>query len=142
MTQVHSLPRSGIRAVTSKRVLIVDDDEDFGEMLLILLEGIGHEAKAVWSADHALELAATFRPHVTFIDIGMPIIDGYALVGLLRSIEELKDCRFVAATGYGGQAAVARSLAAGFHEHITKPLSFEAVAAALSGSRELEPAAR
>jgi CheY-like chemotaxis protein len=124
---MDSLPQSGIREATSKRVLIVDDNPDSAEVLLEVMETFGHEVKAVTSAGEALAVAPNFRPDIAFIDIGMPGVDGYALVAFLRSMEELKECRFVAATGYHGEGAAARSRAAGFHQHLAKPLSIDAL---------------
>ena len=80
----------------------------------------------------ALALAEQFAPHVLFLDIGMPGMDGYQLARALRADPRQRHALLVALTGWGGAEDRARTAAAGFDLHLTKPVDLDAVAHALS----------
>ena len=63
-----------------------------------------------------------FRPEVALIDLGLPGMDGYEVARELRSRPETKAIRLVAVTGYGQADDRRRALAAGFDQHVTKPV--------------------
>jgi len=125
-------PASGIRPFTAQRVLVVDDSTDSAELLGLLLEQAGHQVRLAATGSAAISAAPEFQPDVALVDISLPDTDGYALVRALRAQQELARCRFVAVTGHDGQEAVARSLAAGFDQHLVKPLDLAAVLAAVN----------
>ena len=70
----------------------------------------------------ALAVSAGFRPEVTFLDIGLPVMDGYELAARLRQQPGMADVHLLALTGYGQESHSERSRAAGFHHHLVKPL--------------------
>jgi CheY-like chemotaxis protein len=76
-----------------------------------------------------LQLAEGFRPDIAFVDIGLPVMDGYELAGRLRELPGLAGIRLVAVTGYGQESDRQKSQAAGFHHHLVKPVDFDAVQA-------------
>jgi CheY-like chemotaxis protein len=117
-----TLPESSIR---ERRVLVVDDRVESAEQLGVLLNLAGYEARLTCSALDALSVAKAFLPQVVLMDIGLPGMDGYDLASLLRAQPELEGCRFIAVTGRSGEAAVARSVAARFEAHLTKPVHAE-----------------
>ncbi len=117
---------------SSHKVLVVEDDADTTTLFSIALVREGHETRAVNCARDALTVAPIFRPDVILIDIGLPDMDGYRLARLLRATPELAEARFIAVTGNAGQSRVARSIAAGFQAHLTKPVSAERLVAAVS----------
>lgn len=110
-----------------RRVLVVDDNMDAAQSLAMLLNLQGHETRVALSAKDALELIATFRPAVALIDLGLPEMDGYGLVKRLRALPELRSTRLVAVTGYGQAEDRRRSQAAGFDEHLVKPVELAAL---------------
>jgi PAS domain S-box-containing protein len=116
--------------VDSRRVLLVDDNVDGADMLARLLQSSGHRVEVAYDPVTALELAAAFGPEVAILDIGLPVMDGYDLAIRLR--ERLKDCRFIALTGYGQDADRGRSRAAGFERHLVKPVEPKAVVEAVN----------
>ena len=61
-------------------------------------------------------------PNVVLLDIGLPEMDGYEVARRLRQIPELKDVRLIAMTGYGQASDRERSAAAGFDDHLVKPV--------------------
>lgn len=118
-----------------RRVLIVDDNQDAANSLAMLLEIDGHEVKVAYDGRSALPLAATFQPEVALLDIGMPDMDGYALARALRQTPAGATIYLVAVTGWGQQEDRQRSNAAGFDEHLTKPVDPEALTALLTNLR-------
>ncbi|HEX2617220.1 MAG TPA: PAS domain-containing protein, partial [Flavobacteriales bacterium] len=69
-----------------RRILIVDDNVDAAFTLSLVLKKKGHDVHATYGAREALDLAATFRPEVILMDIGMPELDGYEACKLLRAM--------------------------------------------------------
>jgi PAS domain S-box-containing protein len=121
------------RRAASARVLIVDDNRDAADSLALLLELEGHEVRAVYSAQAAIEQARTFIPSVVLLDIGLPEMDGYEVARRMRAIPELKDVRLLAVTGYGQAEDRRRSRNAGFDAHLTKPVDLSNVERTIAG---------
>jgi PAS domain S-box-containing protein len=116
-----------------QRILIVDDNEDAADTLALLLQLDGHETQAVYSSKGALERAQSFRPDVMLLDIGLPEMNGYEVARQLRSLPGLQRLRLIALTGYGQAVDRARARAAGFDDHLMKPVDAEELARALAG---------
>jgi PAS domain S-box-containing protein len=113
---------SEVIATTPRRVLIVDDNADAADMLALLLQLDGHEVQAVYSSRDALERAQSFQPDVVLLDIGLPEINGYEVAQRLRAMPQLRGISLVAVTGYGRSEDRARARAAGFDDHLVKPV--------------------
>jgi CheY-like chemotaxis protein len=109
-------------ANSGRRVLVVDDNTDAAEMLAYLLSVDGHDVRTASSGAAALEVVADFRPHIAFLDIGMPVMSGYELARRLRQDANLHGLTLVAVTGWGQAEDRRRSTEAGFDEHLTKPV--------------------
>lgn len=116
----------------SLRVLVVDDQRDIADSITMLLLVCGHSAKAVYNGAEALRVCRAERPDVMFIDIGMPVMTGYELAEEIRRDPALAKVRMVALTGYGGEHDRANALSAGFHMHLTKPVTLQVLTAALA----------
>jgi CheY-like chemotaxis protein len=110
-------------------VLVVDDNEDAAQGIAAWLESYGHVVRVAFDGPSALRVAAEQRPQLALVDIGLPVMDGYELAERLRAIPELRDLTLVAVTGYGQTADRARSAAAGFAEHLVKPVALARIAA-------------
>ena len=89
---------------------------------MMLLSDIGHEVQLVLNPLQAPEIAASFRPQVAILDIGLPGISGYELVMLLRRLKETAGCRFFSVSAYAGSEVARRSFQAGFEYHFAKPI--------------------
>ena len=113
--------------VSPRRILIVDDNVDAADTLSMLLELDGHSVSTVYGAVEALEAAARLKPDMLFLDIGLPIIDGYEVARRLRSQPSTSGLRMVAVTGYGQKEDRERALASGFDDHMVKPVTLEAL---------------
>jgi PAS domain S-box-containing protein len=127
-------PETATFKASPRRVLIVDDNADAANSLAALLNLQGHETRAVFTGQEALECVESFRPHVALIDIGLPKMDGYELAQRLRERPDRAPLRLVALTGYGQLEDRKRSQAAGFDEHLVKPVDLAALERALSPS--------
>jgi signal transduction histidine kinase len=106
--------------VVSKRLLVVDDNEDAANLLGEIARMRGYEVAVVHDPKAALDVVGTFRPEVAVLDIGLPGMDGYELAGRLRQM--VPDCRLIALTGYGQRKDRERALSAGFSAHLVKPV--------------------
>jgi signal transduction histidine kinase/CheY-like chemotaxis protein len=124
--------RPGVTAPRSFRVLIVDDNVDAAEMLDLLVSGLGHTTKLAHDGAAALTAAAEFVPDVIFLDVGLPVINGYTVARRLRERPEFNHVHIAAVTGWGQDEDRRRAREAGFDSHYTKPLSPAVLEALLS----------
>jgi len=106
----------------ARRVLVVDDNRDAAVMLSALLAHAGHKVQVAADASHALSLAEGFRPQIAILDIGLPVMDGYALGRELRARMGREPPILIALTGYGQEQDRRRSAEAGFVSHLVKPV--------------------
>lgn len=106
------------------RVLVIDDEPDACELIAAVLAGRGAEVVAVESAVEALAELQRQRFNVLVSDIGMPEIDGYALIEKIRQLPADHGGRVPAAalTAYAGVQDGMRALTAGYQMHISKPV--------------------
>ena len=121
-TPVSAAGGEDTRATRSSRILLVEDNPDAREALRAVLEMEGHRVAAAVDGMAALELAASFRPEVVFIDLGLPGVDGYEVARRLRS-GGVKSLYLVALTGYGQPEDRRRTQEAGFDSHLVKPVT-------------------
>jgi CheY-like chemotaxis protein len=121
------------RSEGSMRVLVVDDNTDAVESLAFLLNLEGYTVSTACDGLSALTEAARFQPDVILLDIGMPGMDGYTVARELRARESTQSVIIVALTGYGQPEDRARAEAAGFTDHLTKPIDPQALNTMLKG---------
>jgi PAS domain S-box-containing protein len=110
------------RSGQTSRVLVVDDNVDAADMLVMMLQMFGHDAKAVYSGQAALAAAVEYEPDFVLLDIGLPDINGYEVAQQLRQLQQIKNVRLIAITGYGQDADRQRSKEAGIDLHLVKPV--------------------
>ncbi len=113
------------------RVLVVDDDRDSADSLGQLLRLYGFSVEAVYSAECAMELVARKEFEVLLADLGMPVHTGFRLAQEIRKDPGNWDIVLIALTGYADPESRRRSLEAGFHCHLVKPVSAEELLAVL-----------
>ncbi|MET0794200.1 MAG: ATP-binding protein, partial [Polyangiaceae bacterium] len=86
----------------TRRILLVDDNEDAAEMLSLMLTQLGHTVRVANDGVAALALAPDFEPEVAVLDLGLPIMDGFELASrLCASRASANALRLIAVTGYG-----------------------------------------
>jgi signal transduction histidine kinase len=115
----------------SLSVVLVEDGEDIRELIADLLRDWGHAVTVASDGRAGAELVINTQPDVAFIDIGLPVLDGYEVAARVRAAPLPKAPRLVAMTGFGQESDKQRALAAGFDHHLVKPASVEALKAAL-----------
>jgi signal transduction histidine kinase/CheY-like chemotaxis protein len=113
------------------KILVVDDNADAAQTLASLLEFKGHSIRVANDGVEALEVVQDWIPEVGLIDIGMPNLNGYELAQALRKNPALDRMALVALTGWGAENDRTSSSEAGFVEHLTKPVDFDAIEAVL-----------
>ena len=116
---------AGIAVGNRLRVLVVDDNRDAAESLALLVRLMGHDARHVYDAASALELAKTFEPDVALLDLAMPNIGGLELQRRLRLLGLQKRLVVAAVTGLGQNHDRRAALDAGFDAFIVKPVAIE-----------------
>ncbi|MGQ0503140.1 MAG: ATP-binding protein [Panacagrimonas sp.] len=122
------------------RVLVVDDDIDSRTLVATVLEGRGAEVVRVGSAAEALTAVRQWRPELMISDIGMPVMDGYELMRLIRTLpsDEGGKTPAIALTAFARSEDRSRALLAGYQLHLAKPIEaaeLVAAAASLTGIR-------
>jgi PAS domain S-box-containing protein len=118
LSQSDNLPLARVR------VLVVDDEPDSREFAVFVAQEAGASVIAVGSAIEALQLLLTAQFDILLCDIGMPEMDGYAL---MREIRQLQDggpgqIPAIALTAYAGEVDRQQAIAAGFQSHLAKPV--------------------
>jgi two-component system, chemotaxis family, CheB/CheR fusion protein len=109
------------------RVLIAEDEISTAEALQELLEMEGALVSLALRAADAVALASRRDYDVLMTDIGMPDMDGHALLRTIRSSERNADIPAIACTGFGSPIDIARAQKSGFAAHLTKPIGIEEV---------------
>ncbi len=112
----------------SKRIVLVEDIDDNREMLQSILELDGHEVVSAMDGEAGCDAIRSFKPDIALIDIGLPGIDGYEVARKVRLDSSCEKVRLVALTGYGQSSDIANARAAGFDEHLVKPVDPTALA--------------
>src|SRR5215470_120994 len=113
------------------RVLVVDDNLDAAEALALLLRLRNHEVHVALDGVNALAEAEAHRPHVAFLDIDLPDMNGYELARRLRAEPGQSGLRLVALTGHTQVEGPNLALAAGFDALLIKPVGLEELTAVL-----------
>jgi PAS domain S-box-containing protein len=103
-------------------ILLVDDEADTLMLFKTVLEMHGARVRPAATAAEALGLAAEWRPQLLVSDLGLPGIDGYALLDAIRSKTAHRTLVAVAVTAFARPDDRARALAAGFQAHVSKPV--------------------
>jgi PAS domain S-box-containing protein len=120
-------------ATQPRNILVVDDNQDAAELIAEALAAAGHDVRTAFDGPAALAISEEFDPDVVFLDIGLPVMDGYEVARRMRASDG-KRVTLVAITGYGQEADRKRALAAGFDSHLVKPVPIE-VTLAIASSR-------
>jgi signal transduction histidine kinase/DNA-binding response OmpR family regulator len=103
-------------------ILLADDNVDGAESLATLLRLGGHDVRLAYDGRSALDLAASTRPDVVFLDIALPGVDGYEVARRLRAGDATRGIALIAVTGFGRDEDVQRARGAGFEHYLVKPV--------------------
>jgi CheY-like chemotaxis protein len=108
----------------TQRILLVDDNRDAVESLALLLTLSGYETQQAHDGREAIEQAASYRPDVILLDLGLPEMSGYDVCRTIRSEPWGKAMVVIALTGWGQEEDCRRTIEAGFAGHLVKPVSY------------------
>ena len=103
------------------RILVADDNRDAAQTLAIMLRLEGHEVRTSHDGLEALAIGQLMMPELVFLDIGMPVMDGYQTARQMREREWGRHAYLVALTGWGQETDRRSALASGFQDHVVKP---------------------
>jgi two-component system, cell cycle response regulator DivK len=107
----------------SKRVLVVEDQEDNRRILRDLLTSADYEIVEAESGEEALAAAAKQRPDLILMDIQLPIMDGYEATRRIKADPTLTDVPVIAVTSYALSGDEEKARAAGCDDFVPKPYS-------------------
>ncbi|HZT47711.1 MAG TPA: response regulator [Hyphomicrobiaceae bacterium] len=107
----------------SKRILIVEDQEDNRAILRDLLSQAGYDLIEAADGGKGVELARSERPDLILMDIQLPVLDGYEATRQIKGTAELKSIPIIAVTSYALSGDEAKARAAGCDGYVTKPFS-------------------
>lgn len=105
-----------------RRILVVEDDLDTAQTFAVLLREMGHHVVFAINGRAALEVASSFRPHIVFVDMLLPDVDGSDLARQLRTLAKPEKLFVVAVTGVAGDEVETRAMKAGCDAFLRKPV--------------------
>jgi PAS domain S-box-containing protein len=116
----------------SFRILCIEDNADFADLLCSMLELFGHTTVIAQNGIDGIERAKEFSPDIIFCDIGLPGMNGYEVAKRIRSDHSLANVLLIALTGYAGPMDIELAMNSGFHKHIPKPIDMDTLGRILS----------
>jgi signal transduction histidine kinase/ActR/RegA family two-component response regulator len=119
------------------RVLVVEDNPDTLQLMIALLDLLGHQGEGAADGLAGVERALALKPPIVLVDIGLPKLDGYGVAQRIRAALGSEPL-LVALNGYGQPEDRTRALESGFDVHITKPVDTAELQRVLS-LRETSP---
>jgi signal transduction histidine kinase/ActR/RegA family two-component response regulator len=127
-------PQPAVELDRPLRVVIVEDNRDLLELTQAVVESLGCATEIAVDGEEGLERIFATHPDLALVDVGLPKLDGYELARRVKQ-QLVAPPTLVAVTGYGQRGDRTRALAAGFDDHITKPLRTEALQALIEATR-------
>ena len=113
----------------SKRVLVVEDQEDNRRIVRDLLTHAGYELVEALTGEDGVTMAERERPDLILMDIQLPDIDGYEATRRIKAIPALQATPLIVVTSYALSGDDAKAFAAGADAYVAKPFSPRALLA-------------
>lgn len=107
----------------TKRILIIEDQEDNRAIMRDLLSTAGYALIEAVDGEEGVRLARSERPDLILMDIQLPVLDGYEATRRIRAISDLKSVPIIAVTSYALSGDEAKTRAAGCDSYVAKPFS-------------------
>ena len=125
-----------------QQILVVDDSEDMRVLLGQLLEKVGYRVVFAEDGQASLTQAKLHHPDLILMDLSLPDIDGWEVVGHLRKMSEFRTIPIIAVTAHVSPWEEERAMAAGCTAHIGKPFNnkvlLQSIADLLIGHFDIE----
>ena len=129
---IDRLPRSPSLDLDGVHVLVVDDEPDARELLRAMLANTGARISEADSAGEALRILGEETPELILADVAMPGEDGYTMMRKIRAgSDAAARVKAVAVSAYARREDRQRALAAGFDDHVAKPIQQDELCAAI-----------
>ena len=122
-------PRDASGAPNLTRILVVDDLKDITETMGLLFETLGHDTKVAGDGRQAVDEAKAFEPEIVFMDLDMPVLNGYEAARAIRAAALARQPFLVALTSSHGVAVEVATRAVGFDFYLRKPADTNALLA-------------
>ncbi len=110
-------------------ILVVDDAQDAAELLAMLFQACGHDVHVAFDGDQGVQQARRYLPHIIFLDLDMPVMDGFGAARAIRAAPDMDHAFIVALTAKVDMDVRARTSAAGFDFYLQKPADTNALLA-------------
>jgi two-component system, cell cycle response regulator DivK len=107
----------------TKRILVVEDQEDLRGILRDLLTGSGYAVAEAADGQAGVEITSSERPDLVLMDIQLPVMDGYEATRQIKSDPNLKATPVIAVSSYAMKGDEEKARAAGCDHYVTKPYS-------------------
>jgi CheY-like chemotaxis protein len=131
---------AGRRGPKSATILLVEDHDDSRDAFGQILASLGHRVLLAANGRDALQVVASVRPDLVLCDLRMPGMDGFEFMAALRAQGKLP-LTVIAVTGSVPEpATLSRLQAAGFADHLTKPLDYDVIVGTLDTFLRAKPA--
>ena len=115
-----------------QKILVVEDNEKNMILLRDVLEYQGYTVITAENGEVGIRLARDEQPDLIFMDIQMPVMDGYAAIKIVRSDPELQEMKVVALTSFAMSGDKEQLLQAGFDGYLAKPVDIRQLPAVIS----------
>jgi CheY-like chemotaxis protein len=106
-----------------KKVLIIEDNSDWGDLLMMVIKKMGHQVLFAVTAEEGVAQAAAAHPDLILMDLGLPKMGGDQATALLKTNPVTKHIPIVIQTAFGSTAIAQRAMQAGANEILHKPIS-------------------
>ena len=107
----------------TKRILVIEDQEDNRRILRDLLSSVGYELIEAENGEDGVAAAAAVRPDLILMDIQLPLLDGYEATRRIKAQSALSAIPIIAVTSYALSGDEDKARAAGCEGYVTKPFS-------------------
>ena len=109
-----------------RQIWIIDDDEEMGRAVGLMLKLLDCETTLFFSARSAVQVLLTGKkPHLMIVDINMPEVSGLDLIEFLRRRSEWKDMPIVMLSSEAADTMIDKALNSGADSYVTKPVTLE-----------------
>jgi two-component system cell cycle response regulator DivK len=120
----------------SRRILVVEDQEDNRRIVRDLLTSVGYELIEAVTGEDGVRMAEAHRPDLILMDIQLPGLDGYEATRRIKTNDDLRHIPIIVVTSYALSGDDVKAFAAGCDAYVSKPFSPRALLAKI---RELLP---
>jgi len=106
-----------------KKILIVEDNDKNRRLITDILSYYGYDVMEATNGEEGINLARKFTPDLIFMDIQMPVMDGFAAIKILKNDPTTKHIKIIAITSFAMVGDKERILSAGADEYMPKPVN-------------------